>query len=426
VAQNKLKANLKRNIGFWRNIGAPNFIISVINDGYCPPFEQLPASMILKNNRSALNYKEFVEGAIEELLVSNRVLEVESLPYVVNPLSVSVQPNGKKRLILDLRHVNRHLKKQKVKFEDWKIALSYFQKGSYMVSFDLKSGYHHIDIHPDYQSFLGFGWKFSGDSSFRYFVFTVLPFGLSSAPYIFTKVLKPLEKYWRIQGVNIALFLDDGLLIEYEENACRSLSRNIKSDLNSSGFITNDEKSTWEPCQSIQWLGLVWNSEIGTIRITDRRVDNIAETIVKIYDKESVVSARELASFVGKIISAGAVFGNLSRIMTRYCTISIVAAQDWDSRFKLDEYCLREIKFWETNLERKNLRTISDEPRKKSNYIVRSDASGTGCGAHLDLNGEQLCHKQWEENECAKSSTWRELSAIEFAIDSFLPLIKGS
>ena len=46
----------------------------------------------------------------------------------------------------------------------------------------------------------------------RYFVFTVLPFGLSSAPHIFTKVLKPLEKYWRVFGFNIALFLDEGFL----------------------------------------------------------------------------------------------------------------------------------------------------------------------------------------------------------------------
>ena len=33
---------------------------------------------------------------------------------------------------------------------------------------------------------------------------------LSSGPYIFAKCLKPLEKYWRLNGVNIALFLDDG------------------------------------------------------------------------------------------------------------------------------------------------------------------------------------------------------------------------
>ena len=41
------------------------------------------------------------------------------------------------------------------------------------------------------------------------------------------------------------------------------------------------------------------------------------------------VSARESASLVGKIISAGAVFRNISRIMTRYCSISVAAAQDW-------------------------------------------------------------------------------------------------
>ena len=130
------------------------------------------------------------------------MVEVLDCLRVVNPLCVAIQSNGKNRLILDLRYVNKHLTKQKIKFEDWKIA---FQKAAYMISFDLKSGYH-IDIHPDHQTFLGFAWKFSGDTKFRYFVFSVLPFGLASAPFIFTKCLRPLEKYWRIQGVNIVLF----------------------------------------------------------------------------------------------------------------------------------------------------------------------------------------------------------------------------
>ena len=43
-----------------------------------------------------------------------------------------------------------------VKYEDWKIALAYFQKNSYMISFDLKSGYNHIDIFKGHQFFLGF------------------------------------------------------------------------------------------------------------------------------------------------------------------------------------------------------------------------------------------------------------------------------
>ena len=34
-------------------------------------------------------------------------------PAIVNPLSVSIQSSGKKRLILDLRHVNLYIFKQK-------------------------------------------------------------------------------------------------------------------------------------------------------------------------------------------------------------------------------------------------------------------------------------------------------------------------
>ena len=55
-----------------------------------------------------------------------------------------------------------------------------------------------------------------------------------------------------------------------------------------------------------------------------------------------------------------------------------------------------------------------------------SDGSASGCDAHLDLNGEQACHKLWEVSEGEKSSTWRELLAIDYALKSFLPIIKGS
>ena len=48
-------------------------------------------------------------------------------------------------IILDLRH-NEYLTKKRVKYEDWKIAMSYFTAGAFMFSFDLKSGYHHIEI----------------------------------------------------------------------------------------------------------------------------------------------------------------------------------------------------------------------------------------------------------------------------------------
>ena len=108
--------------------------MSITRDGYKIPFEHYPPRIFLRNNRSSLTHPAFVEDAISELLQSHRVVELSSPPCVVNPLSVSIQANGKKRLILDLRHVNQYLQKQRVKYEDSEVALSYFQKGSYMIS----------------------------------------------------------------------------------------------------------------------------------------------------------------------------------------------------------------------------------------------------------------------------------------------------
>jgi len=42
------------------------------------------------------------------------------------------------------------------------------------------------------------------------------------------------------------------------------------------------------------------------------------------------------------------------------------------------------------------------------------------------VHGEQVCHKQWYVHECGINSTWWELTAIVFALESFLPLVKGS
>ena len=144
--------------------------------------------------------------------------------------------------------------------------------------------------------------------------------------------------------------------------------------------------------------------------------------ILRLSEVMTVMSARQLASFVGKIISTGAVVGNVSRIMTRHCSMSIVVAQDWDSPFKLDQYSVDEVNFWRVNLENANIRYCFSN--SLPNCFVYSDASGTG--AHIALNHEFICHNMWTEEESGKSSTWRELYAIEFALESFCTVSKNS
>ena len=142
----------------------------------------------LTNNRSALNNAEFVVKAINELLLNRCVIEVFSRPYCCNPLSVVV--GRKLRLVLDLsRSVNPFVKKFKFKYEGLPTLAVMFRENFWFFTFDIESGYHHLDINSNFWKFVGFSWSFDG--VVRYFVFRVLPFGLSLACYLLTRCLNP-------------------------------------------------------------------------------------------------------------------------------------------------------------------------------------------------------------------------------------------
>ena len=93
-----------------------------------------------------------------------------------------------------------------------------------MFKFDLKSGYHHVDIYPEHQWYLGFRWDIKGAPQF--YVFTVLPFGLSTACYIFTKLLRPLIKHWRGKDNKAIIYLDNGIVaVKGKEKALEMSSK---------------------------------------------------------------------------------------------------------------------------------------------------------------------------------------------------------
>ena len=132
-------------------LGAPGFILSVVRDGYKIPFVTFPPPKVSPNNYSAITHSHFVSEAICDLLRTKCVGILDHKPDIVNPPSLSIQSSGKKRLILDLRHVNLYVFKRKFRCEDVLVALQIFSQGFFLFKFDLKSGYHHVEIFPDYR-----------------------------------------------------------------------------------------------------------------------------------------------------------------------------------------------------------------------------------------------------------------------------------
>ena len=170
---------MSKHISFWRDeIKAPTAIINVIDTGYVLPLKSKPTPYFHANHHSANRHSSFVQESVSELCATGCVVEVSTRPSICSPLSVVENKTGKKRLVVNLRHLNRFLWMRKFKYEDLRVAMLLLEKGDYLFSFDLKSGYHHVDIAKEHWKYLGFSWKNC------YFTFTVLPFGLSSACYI--------------------------------------------------------------------------------------------------------------------------------------------------------------------------------------------------------------------------------------------------
>ena len=117
------RGRLKKNIQFWRDIGANDFVLDVIENGYKLPLFSMPPQYFSDNNRSTISEYDFVCEAIKDLIDRSLVTDCETAPRVVNPLTVS-QRSGMKRLILDLRVVNQHRWKQSVKYDDLKIIFT--------------------------------------------------------------------------------------------------------------------------------------------------------------------------------------------------------------------------------------------------------------------------------------------------------------
>lgn len=161
---------------FWKKeLEAPEFVLGIVHPGYRLPFIRFPPSVCMRNNRSALENPLFVATAIRELLVANCVVECDECPLVCSPLQVVTNAKGKQRLVIDLRYINQYLHQCKFKYEGLNVLPPLFQQGDYMITFDLKSGYHHVDIHEDFWSSLGFSWNdFLGHR--RFYAFRVLPF----------------------------------------------------------------------------------------------------------------------------------------------------------------------------------------------------------------------------------------------------------
>ena len=417
-----VKGRLRENISFWESIHANRWVLEVIRAGYSLPFVDLPKRKVLSNHRSALKASVFVSEELNKLLLSGALVEVSKHELTVcNPLGVAYNQSRKPRLILDLQYVNKHLRSCRFKYEDIRTATGLFKQGDWFFKFDYTSGYHHVEIFPAHTTFLCCAWEFNGTA--KYFKFTFLPFGLSTGPYVFSKIQRVLVKHWREQGIRIFTYLDDGAGAERSLEEARQTSALVQQDVARSGFIAHKEKCQWEPCQTGELLGFVLDLQTGTFRVPQRRVEHLQRALQDIVSSNFTSSARGLSRLTGILVSMGLALGPVVRLWTRGLYREILNSPSWDSIFTISGEAKREVQFWTENFTNTGYPIWSPSP--KIDVMTYSDASNTGWGGYAVEIGDLSATGCWSEAECKKSSTWREIRGTRLVLESLLDNLRG-
>ena len=149
-----------------------------------------------------------------------------------------------------------------------------------MTKLDLKDAYYTIPVNASHLKFLRFTWK--GES----FQFTCMPFGLSSAPWAFTKVLKPFAAFFRAKGHRLIVYLDDMLLLEQSYEALLSFTQEAVNLLQNLGFEVNWSKAILTPVQRVEFLGTIIDSRNFSFFLPEDKASHLRKTCKK-FLKES-------------------------------------------------------------------------------------------------------------------------------------------
>ena len=90
--------------------------------------------------------------------------------------------------------------------------------------------------------------------------FTVLPFGLSTSPRVFTKILKPVLAYAHLHRVKLHMYIDDWLLNPGTHQEALEQTSWFRSQCQKLGLVLNLEKSDLIPSQVSTYLGIELDS----------------------------------------------------------------------------------------------------------------------------------------------------------------------
>jgi hypothetical protein len=323
--------------------------------------------------------------------------------------------DGGKRMILDLSKLNQYLTYHHFKMDTFEVAKQLISPDCYMASIDLQDAYYSVPIAREHRKYLKFLWN---GTLYQY---RALPNGLSSAPRLFTKLLKPPFAKLRSLGYCVVGYIDDTLLIAPSKSEAEKAIHCTAKILTDLGFIIHPKKSVFKPTQEISYLGFVINSSNMTVSLTQDKRNNIKDQCLSLARKVRP-TIRNIAEVVGKMVASfpAVQYGQLHyRALELEKHFALRQSHgNFEAKTELNKEARKDLEWWILNIHKETtlalLRTSSPQVQ------IESDASGLGWGG---TDGHENIGGRWNAHELTllqqNGINFLELLAVSFNVKAF-------
>ena len=396
----------------WANFCIDPWVLDVVYNGFSIDFVSIPVQHVRPVNMefNAEQWKVCNDEMLGLLEKGATEQIPESLVRFISVVFTVPKNDGGFRPILNLKKVNQHIVYNHFKMENLSFAKHLIQEGDYFVKIDLKDAYLTVPLHPGCSSFLQFEWEG------KFYQYLTLAFGLASAPWAFTKMLKPIVSYLRERGIRLVIYLDDILIM----NASRAdLLKDlvlVRSVLEHLGFVINEKKSVVSPSQCMEFLGMSLNSIIMSMSLPPKKIDSITSGCYRLLRLPGV-RLREIASLLGQfawampaVPFAASHYRELQHLYIRH---SAIHDGNLAVKVSLSEGARADLYWWATQLSHHNGNSLVEV---SPSLIICSDASLSGWGA---VCGGVTANGPWSLSESKKHINVLELVAAFHALRCF-------
>ncbi|CAG2207256.1 unnamed protein product [Mytilus edulis] len=221
-------------------------------------------------------------------------------PHLVMPLTIEIT---KPRLCHDERFLNLWIMDKPFVLDTLKDVPRLVHSNAFLNSLDDKSGYDHVLLKEESRTY--FGVEFGG----WFLVYNTIPFGFKTSAYIYHTIGLAATGFCRKLGVPCLQYIDDRLIVEFLTVSCiNGKFKALKSlyivcqVVIRLGYFIGLDKSVFEPCQVIGFLGMLIDSVKQAFVLPEKKKVAFALLREDMLTQQ-VVSLKTLQRFAGKCIS---------------------------------------------------------------------------------------------------------------------------